>query len=226
MKLTPFRLAVAALLLTANSASAQIVNTGVGVAAGDANWTVKLFNKDTPNMLLYNGQAQRITSIPSVWQVNNSPVANWIGVSRTGSFSSAGAGAINFRYIFTTNLLGMQSFAGSIGWDNRMVGYSFDGGQTITPFSPIENFDAFGFCRTSDGEFNSMSPSTACTRDFTVSPTTGAQAFSVIIDGDLGTDGILIQNTSTVPEPSTFVLVAAGLAGLGAVARRRRTTQG
>lgn len=223
MKLPALRLA-AALALSATAAQAQIINTGTGTAASDAFWSVTLVNKTT-NAVLFSGQAQRITTgVPSVWQSNNSPIANWIGVSSNGSFNAAGAGSINFRYVFTTSLLGLQTVVGSIGWDNRMVGYSFDGGATITQFTPTQNFDEFGFCRSSDGEFDNK-PQPTCTRNFSITPTANARTFSVIIDGDLNTDGIIIQSAATsarVPEPSGVALVGAGLAALAVVARRRR----
>ena len=227
MKISVLRAAIAAVALSASAADAQILNTGIGLNALDANWTVTL-TQISNGAVLYTGQAHRITSIPSVWQNNNSPVANWIGVSSGGSFTrpANGPSGIAYRYVFTTNLLSsMGTIAGSIGWDNTMRGYSFDGGLTYTQFDPAENFDEFGFCRTTDAEFNDK-PQATCTRDFSVTPTQGAQTFSVVLDGDLTTDGLLIQGAqTTVPEPSTYALMAAGLAAMGFVSRRRRSVQ-
>jgi len=213
----------AALALTSIASEAQVLNTGLGVGPIDANWTVKVTEIANPANVLYQGNAFFISPIPSVWQDNSAPTYNWIGARRDGNLPGGNGTSIAYRYTFTTNLLGSSTIVGSMGWDNKLVGFSFDGGANTSLYgnNPAD-FDEFGFCRTTDGEFDNK-PQPTCTRSFTVSPTQNATTFSVVIDGDLRTDGLLIRNASTtVPEPSTYALMVAGLAGIFGVSRRRR----
>ena len=215
----------AALSLASVASQAQVLNTGLGVGPVDANWTVTM-SRISDGSVLYNGNAFFISPIPGVWQDNSTPTSNWIGASTTGSWQG-GTSAIAYRYVFTTNLLGSGPIVGSMGWDNQFVGFSFNGGVTTSLYGNTPaNFDEYGFCRTSDGEFNDK-PQAACTRDFSIAyddvQRESAGTFSVVIDGDLTTDGLLLRNASTtVPEPSTYALMAAGLAGIFGVSRRRR----
>ena len=214
----------AALSFSAVASQAQVLNTGLGVGPMDANWTVNVFQISNPLNVLYTGQAYRISSIPGVWENNSAPTYNWIGASASGSLPRGNLpGGFGYRYIFTTNLLGTGPIVGSMGWDNKFVGFSFDGGATTGLFgNNAADFNEFGFCRNSDGEFDNK-PQPTCTRDFTIASSNigKASTFSVVIDGDLATDGLLIRN-ATVPEPSTYALMAAGLAGIFGVSRRRR----
>jgi choice-of-anchor C domain-containing protein len=64
------------------------------------------------------------------------------------------------------------------------------------------------------------------TRDFTATTPTMRLTFASTTPGCCtgpALDAVSITQVSTVPEPSTYALIATGIAGLGMVARRRRT---
>jgi hypothetical protein len=110
-----------------------------------------------------------------------------------------------------------------VNWDNFLILYS----AAWNPATPLTgclalNDDGPAGIGQSQFTFNMI----ANTQYFLV--TTGfansdAGAFTNTVTGGPVTFGLINQNV--VPEPTTYALMVTGLAGLGAIARRRRATR-
>lgn len=231
-----FSMALGGIALSAASLSAQITNTGLNILGGlDQSWKLSV-TQLLPGELgttytipaAYTGGgsfATVETTIPSPpWGPNKPGTYMWIGATSNATIPNNGAsplgdGLRRFRYMYTT-VIGSNSngFSGFLGWDNYLVGYSINGGAN-NPFLPSTSFDQSGYCR-SDGEF-AAGAFPNCFTPFTIANTLVAgQTFSITIEGDGKTDGLLV---ASVPEPSTYLLMGAGLLGVGFMSRRRRT---
>lgn len=235
---------------------AQVRNTGTGVGLSDPFWSVDwVFYVDagnacvtdhTPDCANYSSpsgvqsNATVVTSPPSPpWAPNDGPTSRWIGVSASGNqaYSPSGAGpgdnALRFDYIFTTDLLGMGSITGTLGWDNRLFGYLFSDANGFfpsgivapnaswlspSPDSPLNS----GFCRDGDGVFPSASYPNSCLASMSIDFQQGATSISFFVVGDGATDGFRVAGAS-VPEPNSAILLGAGLLGIGVMVRRKRT---
>src|SRR5262245_33472756 len=82
--------AFVAAIATAASAHADIIpNTGTGGGSTDLSWSVSYAltaGGGALRALTSLANAPLVTSIPSVWQPNDPPNNNWIGVNSTGTF--------------------------------------------------------------------------------------------------------------------------------------------
>ncbi|MDX1996143.1 MAG: PEP-CTERM sorting domain-containing protein [Thermoanaerobaculia bacterium] len=228
-------------------AAAVLIALAAPVAAqnntGGSGWSVNVFTVSSGTWSGFYTAFAPATAIPTPWQDNNAS-ARWISAWPNYS-TSPGAGDYNratdanaryqylYRYTFAQPVgTGLVGF--TMGWDNILKGFQFDGGGVLSPPSAYEvgltnerTVDSyFGFCRSSDAIHNSTDA--VCTADFRVPTTNGARWVDFFVWGDGQTDGMYLEwdgngvPTDVVPEPATMTLLATGLIGLAASSIRRR----
>lgn len=206
----------------------------------DTRWTVQsagVLGNAAPNDIAQR-QATLITTPPTPpWQPNGAGY-NWIGVSTNANQPFAqrsGDNAERYKYLFQHTFTPTAAFLDvALGWDNRLVSILqgtvtmdnagvVSGGTAVTVTGLTLPQTQSGFCRNPDGilppgDFPN------CTVNVRLSGFTPdvSTTLSIVTFGDGNTDGILVA-PQVVPEPSTYALLATGLAGLGLVARRRRS---
>lgn len=209
----------ATLALTPALIHAQLpVSTGAQQAGGrDTRW--QLAYGLTGGTLSAFSDAFVITS--PVWAVPSS--ASWIGATSSSSVpGGTGDGQRRFTYVartqFTLNAGDQLTYTFQCTFDNYWLGLFVNGTQVGT---------------TACGSDNTFSLASA----FTVSPSSfmaGLNTIDFRWQGDGITDAIVIRSTATtlvpgtpgvpgvVPEPSTYALMATGMAALVGISRRRR----
>lgn len=219
----------------------------------DANWSVAYYGISalTAGVSGTLTNAPLATTIPSPpWAPNVSGVQQWIGASSDARLAlRTGDNASNYRYFFTTtfSLPTTSTLSFGIGWDNKLVG-AYQGALSIdalgnytpgvgtidllgaTPASPYAGGNS-GFCRDGDGVYPS-SQWPDCIVPISLDVTGGQmQTLTFVLQGDGETDGLLAGSGSvtnaqtTTPEPGSILLMATGIAALGAAVRLRRRSE-
>ena len=210
----------ASLALIPTIAVAQLpVSTGAQQTAG----------RDTRWQLAYGLTGGTLGAFSNAFVITN-PVwgfpsgASWIGAVASASVpGGTGDGQRRFTYVartqFTLNSGDQLTYKFQCTFDNYWLGLFVNGTQVGTSACGADN--SFSYAS-----------------EFTVGPSNflaGLNTIEFRWTGDGITDGIVIRSTAAsvvpgtpgvVPEPTTYALMATGLAGLVGITRRRRQSAG
>ncbi len=218
-------------LSAATTAEGQVIKTDTD------GWSVActVINGGNPTSRC-NGafsSAVRVNPTADGWATGPISGAYWISNTGTGSlWSSSPDEGEYYEYTFRTYIdlaVGSSNTLAinfnSFHFDNYFVGVRVNGHNTIAGFE--------------GGNFPLPAPGENWTKSFVLNTTSnkfveGQNTLDIVIRGNGRTDGILVAGSyyqmpgasTVVPEPSTVVLMTAGLAGLGVAMRRRKRSNG
>jgi hypothetical protein len=199
--------AVAATLALVSSASAQTINfttTGFFTGGGATPCTVSTVGA-TSTCSYANGSALAFAGAP-VQQVVGSGTANFGAFTTTGSALQSYAGnSFTLQIMQTTPTPGSFNVLGTISGTISATAAGGTGGLVWTPSTTNFNIDGVNYRIFVDnvGGVNIEPPKAG-----------GVTSDLQTIRGSVA--------ATTVPEPSTYVLMSAGLAGLFFASKRRR----